>query len=128
MNAALPLTVFTEWLAFGERGISSEAMVSQMTGRQIGRSYSGWDHPFDCDDFKRCEKLLRQVPLARVFLPQMAVRSVEWARLVAAWDEIVASIEDEAPGLFDGASGRGRGVPKSYALMKAVLSGSEVSS
>jgi hypothetical protein len=94
----LRLEEFAGWLANGERGISSEAIVSHLTGERVGPGYRGWDQPFDSDDFRRCEVLLREVPLARLTFPQIAGRSPIWAELVKAWDEIVALFEAETPG------------------------------
>lgn len=85
----LPLTIFTSWLASGERGMSSEAIVSRLTGARVGR-YSNGDHPWDTGDFRRCEQLLEAVPLARVAFPLMADVSPQWAALVPVWDEIAA--------------------------------------
>lgn len=87
-----------EWLANGERGISSETIVQHLTGR-VQRHWRS--EPHDLGDFRRCERLLRQVPLLRLALPGMADLSPAWAALVERWDEIVALCEEEAPGYFD---------------------------
>lgn len=117
-TALLDLSHFTSWLASGERGISSEAIVSQLTGSQVGRGWSGDDHPYDPGDFRRCEMLLRAYPLARLVFPAlMPARSRVWARLVEHWEELVELIESESPGAFDRAASHGRSAPKAYALM-----------
>jgi len=114
----LDLSHFTDWLASGERGISSEAIVSQLTGREIGRWRPGSDHPWDPDDFRRCELLLRAYPLARLVFPElMPSRSPVWAAMVERWDELVALIEEEAPGAFTRRP-HGQSAPQAYALMK----------
>ncbi|MFC9966302.1 hypothetical protein ACFVH4_18900 [Nocardia ignorata] len=108
---------FNGWLQFGERGLSSEAIVTQLTGVHLsGRPWTGWDHPHDPSDFRRCERLLRQVPQARVHLVAMKADPV-WARLVDAWDELVALAEEEVPGCFDGPP-RGGAAPRLYARMR----------
>lgn len=115
----IQLAHFTSWLASGERGISSEAIVNQLTGKPVGRPWGGRDHPCDPDDFRRCERLLRDYPLARLTFPEaMRKRSDVWAALVDHWDELVELIESEAPGVFDGTPSRGARAPKAYALMK----------
>jgi hypothetical protein len=116
----LPLVIFTEWLAAGERGISSEAIVSHLTATEIGdRMFARSDHPHDPSDFRRCEVLLRQVPVARVTFPDMASRSPHWAVLVEHWDDLVALMEEENPGIFDRpAYGRS---PRTYALMNRLF-------
>ncbi|KHJ74672.1 hypothetical protein [Rhodococcus sp. Chr-9] len=117
----LKLEHFAHWLASGERGISSEAIVSHLTGHQVGRPWAGADHPWDPDDFYRCEMLLRAYPLARLAFPAMKSRSEVWARLVDAWDELVALGEEEVPGIFSGPA-RGR-APRMYARMRQIREG-----
>ena len=118
MSVLLSLEYFTHWLANGERGISSEAIVSQLTGQQVGRRWSGSDHPHDPGDFRRCELLLRNYPLARLtFVAEMPKRSEVWTRLVEHWDELVALIETECPDAFNGRRSHGS-APKAYQLMK----------
>jgi hypothetical protein len=103
-----------EWFASGERGISSETIVMNLTGR--GRPKYGPDVPCDPSDFRRCELLLREVPLLRLMLPKMAEQGPVWAALVERWDEIVATCEKEVPGCFDG---RVEGsAPRAYALIR----------
>lgn len=113
----LPLNIFTNWLAFGERGLSSEAIVSHLTGTSVGR-YDHTAHPHDPDDYRRCARLLRDVPLAALAFPSMATCSPQWARLVEAWDEIGATCEQEAPGYLDKRSGS---APRAYRMMRRVI-------
>lgn len=95
-TGTLPLTLFTHWLASGERGLSSEAIVSRLTGEKVGRPWdTGKDHPHDPSDFRRCQKLLDAVPLARLAFPAMRDVSPQWARLVDAWDDIAAAINSK---------------------------------
>ena len=99
------------WLAFGERGISSEAIVHKLC---FDRSPRPGSYPYDPSDFRRCELLLRAVPILRLALPQMAEVSLVWAALVARWDELVALIEEEIPGAWDGSNGS---APRAYKIM-----------
>ncbi len=120
--SALPLTYFTTWLASGQRGLSSEAIVANLTGQQVGRWPGGKNnYPLDPDDFRRCQLLLRSHPEAAAAFGQMRSVSPEWERLVDAWDEIHATIEAETPDYLDN-PGR-RSAPLGYALMKRVLDG-----
>lgn len=102
-----------EWFANGERGISSDTIVMHLTGR-IHPRYP--DHPYDPSDVRRCELLLRRVPLLRLVFGEMATLSPVWAAFVARWDDIVALMEEEVPGCLDrrvdGAA------PKAYALIQ----------
>lgn len=99
MTGSLPLNLFYGWLATGARGISSEAIVSHLTGVPISGRL-GLREPCDPSDFRRCELLLRAVPLARLALPAMRTVSPIWGQLVDHWDELVDLIEEEAPGTF----------------------------
>ncbi|MEV0247929.1 hypothetical protein AB0H76_15155 [Nocardia sp. NPDC050712] len=92
-GAAMPLSVFRDWLESGSRGLSSNAIVRALTGHSAlpgKRVFAGTDAPGDAGDFWRCEELLRAVPEAREHLAVMAHVSPEWAALVPAWDELVA--------------------------------------
>jgi hypothetical protein len=96
-TATIPLDHFKTWLAFGERGISSEAIVFKLTGYSVGGSRWSSTYPRDPADFRRCQLLLNAVPLARLCLPAMRSVSPEWARLVDAWDQIHEAIQSEVP-------------------------------
>lgn len=125
MNATttVPINVFHGWLATGERGLSAEAIVTHLTGTNVsGRFHIGHaHHPSDPSDFRRCQLLLRAVPLAKLMFPAMRGASPQWARLVDAWDEIDATIEQEVPGYVDNA--RDGRAPLAYRLMKRVIAG-----
>ena len=119
MSALLPLRHFCGWLATGERGISSEAIVTHLTGIPVGQ-WGGSDHPHDPSDFRRCQLLLNHVPLARLAFSEMRSKSPEWDRLVDAWDDIHAMSESEVPGYLEGRNGE---APKTYRLMRRVIDG-----
>lgn len=97
MNTLLPLSLFSTWLARGERGLSSEAIVERLTGERIGRSWSsGKDHPYDAGDFGRCMRMLDQHDLAKLVFPgSMVGVSPEWTALDAVWDELTTLYKDE---------------------------------
>lgn len=103
-----------DWLRTGERGISSEAIFSHLTGIPVcgGRLQP----PADPDDLCRCRLLLEAVPAFRTDLHRMAEVSEEWAALVDRWDELCATMDREAPEWRDG---RGS-APETYAIMRAL--------
>lgn len=105
-----------QWLASGEKGISSCTIFEVLTGLPAGYS-SSRSHPRDPDDFKRCERLLRQCPELRERLEEMRAVSPDWANLVDHWDELVAIIEEETPGILSGERNHGS-APKAYLIMK----------
>lgn len=112
------MTDFTRWLIGGKRGISSNAIVSQLTGIPADRPKSR-DYPHDPDDFARCARLLAMYPEAMsAFRDKMPSRSPVWAALVARWDDIHQSMETEVPGFLEGAWGA---APKTYHLMRDVI-------
>jgi len=91
------------WLAGGERGMSSEAIFTFLTGidctgrirlHDLPRSY---DHPYDPGDFRRCRLLLEQVPELVPLFPRMAGASPQWSALVHAWPAICATMDAECP-------------------------------
>lgn len=81
-----------EWLATGHRGISSEAIVSYLTGVPIGtgRPGRGGDGsvPYDPSDFNRCHQLLTRCPELKAELHRMADLGPIWAALVENWDKL----------------------------------------
>lgn len=106
------------WLANGERGLSSNAMYARFTGKAARGAHG--DHPYDPADFRRCELLLREVPMFRDYLPMMADVSPEWAALVDHWGELVALAESEVPDVFTRSCRDGR-APLTYARMKELF-------
>lgn len=103
-----------EWLAQGERGVSSLAIFTVMTGLNVASGWGLWP-PADPSDLRRCELLLRAVPEFRGRLPEMASVSPVWKRLVGTWDELIATMDAESPGWDTGRSGF---APRTYALMR----------
>lgn len=99
----------TRWLEYGHRGLSSESIVSHLTGVPIGGRECA---PYDPSDFRRCQMLLNQVPELRQELHRMAEVSPEWAALVERWDDI-----DD---LMNAERESGNRAPKTYALMKSL--------
>lgn len=117
------------WLVRGEHGLSSRAIFDYLLfgeqGPYPGRLWQHWDHPLDLADFRRCELLLRQVPELRPRLPEMAVLSPVWARLVAAWDPIVRVAEEERPTMFAPRPGHGpwADCPRARTLLRIAVDG-----
>jgi hypothetical protein len=106
----------TTWLAFGERGISSEAIVHKLAfDKEPSRPHS---YPHDPDDFRRCELALRSIFGLRQQLHRMAEVSPVWAALVARWDELATLMEEECPDIW-GKNPRGQ-APRAYAIMQDI--------
>ena len=105
-----------EWMTGPERGMSSQTIFDYLLLRKIDGRH-GVSRPYDPDDFRRCELLLRQVPELRARLPEMADLSPLWARLVARWDEIVALMIEESPLVFEPGARLKAPCPRSYMLM-----------
>jgi hypothetical protein len=84
-----------EWLAGGERGISSNTMVTHLFGINALGDWPWPSHPHDPADLRRCRLLIQQVPEVGRELPRMATCSAEWAALVAHWDELCALLDKE---------------------------------
>lgn len=103
------------WIVGSDSGLSSKAIWAHMM--DAGPPRYGWDHPRDPADFGRCHRLLNLIPEWKARLPEMATRSDTWARLVARWDEIAESMENEVG--IDWS--RGLSAPKTYKLMRSII-------
>lgn len=109
-----------KWLAIGERGASSDAIVNHLTGLLGGDDYDDrFAHPWDTADFRRCQLLLDQVPaLVGPFRERMHTLSPVWSRLAANWDDICASLDHEIPGWREGRAGK---APNTSDLIKETI-------
>ena len=74
-STLLPLRHFTSWLAMGERGLSSEFIVLHLTGTPMNSRRWGVRYPLDPADFRRCQLLLKAVPLAELSFSSMRTAS-----------------------------------------------------
>ena len=93
------------WLLTGERGISSEAIASKMTGVNFTGQW-GMGHPLDPSDFRRCLLLLKAVPEFKERLNEMEEVSPVWKDMVENWDELEKLYYEEVhtgkcPKLYD---------------------------
>jgi hypothetical protein len=79
------------WLKLHDNGLSSECIAEVMCGMKP----SG-DHPWDGDDFGRCERLLILYPEWRARLDEMRKVSPIWNTLVKRWNEIVIAWRHDA--------------------------------
>jgi hypothetical protein len=104
------------WLASGRRGISSNTIVTHLTGIDAIGDWGG-DVPHDPADLDRCLQLLKAVPDLRPMLRRMATYSQQWRALIERWDEVEACHLDEV-GL---GWTKAKSAPKTYALMRSVL-------
>jgi hypothetical protein len=107
-----------QWLANGERGVSSNTMVTHLCGIDATGDW-GADHPHDPDDLSRCRKLLEQVPELAPMLPRMATCLPGWGALVWRWQELCDLMDEEAP---EWRTGKGS-APKTFALMRSLIKG-----
>lgn len=101
------------WLATGERGISSEAIVSHLTGVPVGGRPGSGGYPYDPSDFNRCHKLLERCPQLRLELHRMAELGPVWKLLVERWDKITRLFLAEVE------QGTGR-APRTYKVMQSL--------
>lgn len=86
------------WLAAGQRGVSSGAIVHHLVGWHTNRHHEPENAaPRDRGDLGRCVTLLDQVPQLRAHLPHMATVSTRWAALVEHWDELERCAKSNLP-------------------------------
>lgn len=84
-----------QWLATGDRGASSEALFSVLSGFECADGSRSL--PQDPDDFKRCLVMLEACPELSSKLPHMATVNPTWSVLISHWEELKALLEAEAP-------------------------------
>lgn len=110
------------WLACGERGASSEALFSRLTGVNCTRGYRDGvakaDHPYDPADFRRCRLMLEACPELEARLNDAAGMSKEWAALIQAWGTLCDTLDAECPGWRNPYAGS---APKTYSLIKRAI-------
>ena len=111
--------VVLEWHAFGEPGLSSKAIAEHLTGVPIAKDRR--DYPHDPGDFRRCEVLLRHIPILRLTFHEMTTASPQWAALVPRWDEIAERIEAEVRSVFGVSAPFVATAPRACALIKAII-------
>lgn len=104
-----------EWLSSGERGISSEAMFTNITGVDALGEWAPHT-PSDPSDFMRCRKLLKKCPEINDQRNKMRHVNAQWAVLMDHWEDLCEILDAEAP---DFRNGNGS-APKTYAAMKEI--------
>jgi len=95
-NVFIPPMALT-WLRVGQRGISSEAIFSHLTGVRVHREWFWYEVPFDSADFRRCQLLLEMVPEFQARFHEMKTVSPYWAMLVDEWPRLVAIFDTACP-------------------------------
>jgi len=105
------------WLAVGEQGSSSMVMFAVITGVRPDPMREGdTSYPHDPDDLSRCRLLLEQVPELADNLEKLSAVSPVWERIVNAWDQLCALMDDECPDWRDSP----RGMRGTAAMLRAV--------
>lgn len=112
------------WLACGERGSSSEALFTRLSGVNCtsGAFYGRADanHPYDPDDFRRCRLMLEACPELAANLRDAAGMSHQWAALVADWENICTTMDGETPG-WRSPHGNAQFAHKTYQLIQQAI-------
>lgn len=111
-----------KWMAVGERGASSEALFTWLSGVNITRgSMDGvahTDHPRDPADFRRCRLMLEACPELAAQLNEAAGMSLEWSVLIQLWGTICDTMDAEAPDWREATS---QPAPNTYQLIKMAI-------
>lgn len=84
------------WLKYGERGTSSETMLSLCTLVTITKEYG---YPKDPNDFDRCYRLVEAVPEIRGRLNGLKNFGKEWANIVDNWDKLEGMLLEQRNGV-----------------------------
>jgi hypothetical protein len=99
------------WLANGETGISSKAIVNFLVD---GKKPSESEYPHDPSDLRRCVLLLESVPeLEKRFRLNMRKASPNWAALCDNWNLLMTVYRSEENSKVG---------PQTYQLMKILQS------
>lgn len=119
----VPQSVFA-WISEGERGISSETIVSAIWGLPLTGRF-GWSHPQDPADLRRCLLLLRDSPETAARFQEIRTVSPEWERLVEHWGELEKLFLEEAGD--NGLEGLHWVARRTYDRMRALIESSNTS-
>lgn len=89
------------WLAIGQHGMSACSIFWKTTGYKPAMILLLEDprgrYPVDPDDLSRCRLLLEQVPYVRDRFQIMEHCGPIWESLVEHWDNLCATMDEEAP-------------------------------
>jgi len=80
------------WLANGERGMSSEVMAFAALGKE---SKNGAFSPLDPSDLNRCIKLVKDAPEVKDAFLKISGLSDKWKIVIDNWDRLVESFVNE---------------------------------
>ncbi len=106
-----------EWLATGERGLSSEALFSCLTGIAVSSARDRKCHPHDPADFRRCRLMLEAIPALKDKLGKALSLSPVWWYFITRWAELCKVMDEETP---DWRAARGSS-PLLYAQIREVI-------
>lgn len=122
VNESEPIAIrLARWQASSDTGSSSKDIAARMSGVTSPPGRLGWSYPWDAADLGRCLRLLRIIPEWKPRMAEMATCGPVWAALVARWDEMERSMDDEA-GIFWEKAKR---APVTGALMRQIIDGAE---
>lgn len=107
-----------EWLASGDTGISSKAIMLWLSARVTDKTW-GAGTPSDPSDLGRCLRLLDRIPEWKARIGEMAEAGGLWPTFARRWSEMEESFIAEAGGSLP-AKGVQWSAPKTYDLMKSV--------
>lgn len=97
-NPRLPLEMFAAWLANGDVGFSSLAIVQRLTGITMTvngtREHGCEDTPKDPGDLRRILGMFDIVPSARAYLSLMRDVSEDWKNIIDHWDELEKTVSE----------------------------------
>ena len=103
-----------QWLANGERGLSSNTLFKYTTGVDATKECWGDHYPLDPADLRRCVQLLNKCPELLPRLKEVAKAGPVWAALIERWDELTVMLEKEIK------KGTGK-APLTYELMQQII-------
>ncbi len=109
-----------EWLANGDVGSSSKAMMLYLSSGVVAGGSWGPSTPSDCGDLLRCLRLLDKIPEWKSRVGDMANAGGEWPTYVKHWAEMETTFLSEVGGALPDPNAYGWKAPRTYELMKRV--------
>ncbi len=103
-----------QWFLDGDRGVSSEAIVTAALGKYEKRNA---DWPHDVADLGRCLRMLNALPWAKEGLDILAAASSVWKALKDNWDHLEALMDEEVGIGWS----KGRSAPHTYEAIRKVI-------
>lgn len=89
----------TEWIVYGNVGVSSKTMWSAIMNIAKPNERKGWtfDVPYDSDDFSRCYELYTECQLGQIELEKIKQVFPWWGPFIDDWEKLCVMFLNKEP-------------------------------